>query len=74
LKGLFLTVQSYIRSQPDPKNPTGTVVCVSSSLAGRVFPGFSAYSIGKLGEQKIGEYIDAGMTSPHIDRKQKLTK
>lgn len=48
-----------MRSQDDPKNPTGTIVCVSSSLAARIFPGFSAYSIGKLGEQKLGEYVDA---------------
>lgn len=60
MKGLFLTVQSYINSQPDPKNPTGTIISVSSGLAGRVHPGFSAYSVGKLGEQKLGEYVDAG--------------
>jgi hypothetical protein len=66
-------VQSFVRSQEDPKNPTGTTICVSSSLAGRIFPGFSAYSIGKLGEQKLGEYVDAGMSSPLIDGAYVLT-
>lgn len=61
MKGPFLTVQSFVRSQPDPKDPTGTIVFVSSSLAGRIFPGFSSYSIGKLAEQRFGEYVDAGV-------------
>jgi hypothetical protein len=63
VKGLFLTAQSYIKSQPDPKNPSGTIISVSSGFAGRIHPGFSAYSVGKLGEQKLGEYVDAGKDS-----------
>lgn len=65
MKGLFLTVQSYIKSQHDPKNPCGTIISVSSGFAGRIHPGFSAYSVGKLGEQKLGEYVDAGNV-PHF--------
>lgn len=63
VKGLFLTVQFYIKSQPDPKNPSGTIISVSSGFAGKIHPGFSAYSVGKLGEQRLGEYVDAGMIS-----------
>lgn len=63
LKGLFLMIHYYIKTQPNPQEPVGTIISVSSCLAGMTNPGMSSYSIGKLAEQKLGEYVDAGRFS-----------
>jgi hypothetical protein len=54
-------IHHYIKSQPDSKDPSGTIISVSSGLAGLTIPGGSAYSITKLSEQRLGEFITAGM-------------
>jgi hypothetical protein len=56
-------IHYYIKSQPDLKNPSGTIITVSPGLAGVTQPTGSAYSINKLGEHRFGEFVDAGMFS-----------
>ena len=58
--GLHHTVSSWIKTQPDPKNPVGTVINVSSGLEGLVSPGLSAYSTSKLAGHRYMEYLAAG--------------
>ena len=50
----------FIKSQPSEKKTHGTIISVSSGLAGMTSPGYSSYSIAKLAEQRMMEYIDAG--------------
>ncbi|KAJ4366801.1 hypothetical protein N0V83_007326 [Neocucurbitaria cava] len=57
--GLHNTVTAWIRSQPDPKNPVGTVINVNSGLAGMVVPGNSAYSASKLAAHRYMEFVEA---------------
>jgi NADP-dependent 3-hydroxy acid dehydrogenase YdfG len=58
--GVHNTVVAWIRSQPDPKNPVGTVINVNSGLAGKVVPGNSAYSTSKLASHRYMEFVEAG--------------
>jgi len=54
-------IHYYIKNQPNSKDPSGTIITVSSGLAGVTQPAGSAYSINKLGEQRLGEFVDAGI-------------
>lgn len=54
------TVVNWIRSQPNPKDPEGTLINVASGLAGFVVPGGSAYGSSKLAGQRYVEYIGVG--------------
>jgi short-subunit dehydrogenase involved in D-alanine esterification of teichoic acids len=58
--GLHNTVVAFIRSQPDPKNPVGTVINVNSGLAGIVNDGTSAYSTAKLAAHRYMEFVASG--------------
>ncbi|KAF7890256.1 hypothetical protein EAF00_008571 [Botryotinia globosa] len=57
LKGLYHMTHHFIRSQPSPKSPTGTIITVSSGRAGLTGPGGSAYNISKLSEQRLSEHL-----------------
>ena len=57
LQGLHHTVVSFIKSQPDPSNPVGTIINVSSGLAGLRVPGYSAYNISKLAGHAYTEFV-----------------
>jgi short-subunit dehydrogenase involved in D-alanine esterification of teichoic acids len=63
--GLHNTVTGWIKSQPDPNKPVGTIIDVNSGLAGMIVPGNSAYSISKLATHRYMEFIDVGMLSFH---------
>ena len=54
-------VHYYINSQKNPGDPTGTIITVSSGLAGITQPAGSGYYINKLGSQRLGEFLDVGM-------------
>jgi hypothetical protein len=58
--GLHNTVAAWIRSQPDTKNPVGTVINVNSGLAGMVVPGDSSYGVSKLAAHRYMEFVQAG--------------
>lgn len=58
--GVHNTVVAWIRSQPDPKNPVGTVINVNSGMAGKIVPGNSAYSTSKLASHRYMEFVEAG--------------
>lgn len=58
--GAHNTAMSFIKSQPDPDEPTGTFVSVSTNLVGQLFPGVSAYSTSKLAVQRYIEYLNIG--------------
>ncbi|KAK5056138.1 hypothetical protein LTR84_012691 [Exophiala bonariae] len=64
LKGLHNTVIHWIRSQPNPKEPEGTLINIASGLAGFAIPGDSAYGLSKLAGQRYIEYI--GLDYPKI--------
>ncbi|KAK3646834.1 hypothetical protein LTR56_008321 [Elasticomyces elasticus] len=57
--GLHHTVACWIKTQPFPKNPVGTVINVSSGLEGLVSPGLSAYSTSKFAGHRYMEYLAA---------------
>jgi len=50
----------FIQAQPNPKQPTGTIITVSSGRAGLTAPGGSAYNISKLAEQRLAEHLQLG--------------
>ncbi|KAI9640760.1 hypothetical protein NHQ30_011069 [Ciborinia camelliae] len=57
LKGLYQMTHHYIKSHPNPKEPTGTIINVSSGRAAFTSSGGSAYNISKLGEQRLSEHV-----------------
>lgn len=59
MKGAYSAIHHYINSQDNPSNPTGTIITVSSAIAGFMAEGFSSYGIGKLAEQRLVEYVDS---------------
>ena len=63
LRGLYLMSHYYIQSQRNPKEPTGTLITVSSGRAGLTSPGGSAYNVSKLAEQRLNEHIQLGEVS-----------
>jgi NAD(P)-dependent dehydrogenase (short-subunit alcohol dehydrogenase family) len=60
LRGLYLMSHYFIQSQPNPKEPTGTLITVASGRAGLTIPGGSAYNISKLAEERLNEHIQMG--------------
>lgn len=58
--GLHHTVTAFIRNQPDPKKPMGTIINTNSGLAGIISPGVSAYSTAKIAAHRYMEYVGAG--------------
>jgi NADP-dependent 3-hydroxy acid dehydrogenase YdfG len=56
----------YIQSQPNPKEPTGTLITVSSGRAGLTAPGASGYNISKLAEQRLNEHLQMGEFSQRV--------
>lgn len=50
----MLVLQAYLKSQGD--NITGTIIVTSSGMGGLTTPNLSAYSIAKLGQQKLTEF------------------
>lgn len=52
---------SWIKSQSNPDEPVGTLVSVSTALAGQVMPGYSAYSTSKMAVQRYIESLEIGM-------------
>lgn len=56
--GAALMSKYFISGQPDPKDPVGTIVYISSGLGCNVFPGFSSYSIAKHAGMRLMEYLD----------------
>lgn len=65
--GLHNTVVAWINTQPDPKNPVGTVIGVNSGLAGKIVPGNSAYSTSKLAAHRYMEFLDAGESAATLN-------
>jgi NADP-dependent 3-hydroxy acid dehydrogenase YdfG len=63
LKGAYAMAHHFIKSQPNPEAPKGTFINVNSGLAGAVEKLHSAYSIAKLGAQRLTEYLDAGKST-----------
>ncbi|KAN0119209.1 NAD(P)-binding protein [Hyaloscypha variabilis] len=57
LKGAYIMNHYFIQAQPNPKEPTGTIITVSSGRAGLTAPGGSAYNISKLAEQRLAEHL-----------------
>ncbi|CZR51408.1 related to peroxisomal short-chain alcohol dehydrogenase [Phialocephala subalpina] len=57
LKGGYNMTQQWIQSQPNPKEPTGTILTVSSGRAGLTNGGGSSYNIAKLAEQRLNEHL-----------------
>ncbi|KAF2007035.1 short chain dehydrogenase-like protein [Amniculicola lignicola CBS 123094] len=56
--GLHNVAVSFIKSQPNPDEPTGTIISVNSAMGGVVHSGTSAYSISKLASQRYIEYLN----------------
>ncbi|KAL2060304.1 hypothetical protein VTL71DRAFT_9699 [Oculimacula yallundae] len=56
--GAALMSRYFIASQSTPHDPTGTIIYVTSGLAGILSPGFAAYSIAKLAGQRFTEFLD----------------
>lgn len=65
LPGVHNTVVSWIRSQPNPKQPAGTIINVNSAMAGMTIPGNSAYTVSKIAAHKYMEYVAAGKLLLH---------
>jgi NAD(P)-dependent dehydrogenase (short-subunit alcohol dehydrogenase family) len=60
LKGSYIMTHYFIQSQPNPKEPTGTIITVSSGRAGLTGAGGSAYNIAKIAEQRLNEHLQLG--------------
>jgi NAD(P)-dependent dehydrogenase (short-subunit alcohol dehydrogenase family) len=57
--GAALMSKYFISSQPQPTDPKGTIVYITSGIGGMILPGTVAYSIAKLAGQRLTEYLDA---------------
>lgn len=53
-------IHHYIRSQPNPKKPVGTIITVSGGRAGLTESGLSGYNISKLAQQRLTEHLQLG--------------
>ena len=69
MRGLHHTVISFIRSQPNPADPVGTVINVNSGLAGIRVPGNSAYSTSKLAAHAYIEFVGIGKPSSRVQHR-----
>lgn len=50
----------FTKSQPNPADPTGTVINVNSGLAGIRNPGMSAYTISEIAAHAHMEFVRFG--------------
>ncbi|KAK0114987.1 hypothetical protein ONS96_013461 [Cadophora gregata f. sp. sojae] len=57
--GAALMARFFINSQPTPTDPVGTIIYITSTMAGLMVPNFAAYAISKLAGQRFTEYLDA---------------
>jgi NAD(P)-dependent dehydrogenase (short-subunit alcohol dehydrogenase family) len=57
VKGAYNMTHQFIQSQPNPKEPQGTILTVSSGRAGLNTVGGSSYNIAKLAEQRLSEHL-----------------
>ncbi|KAF4628853.1 hypothetical protein G7Y89_g9295 [Cudoniella acicularis] len=57
LKGCYIMNHEFIQSQPNPKEPVGTIITVSSGRATVTSSGGSSYNISKLAEQRLNEHL-----------------
>jgi len=57
VRGPYLMIHHFIK-QFNGAEPTGTVIVLTSVAAGFLAPGFSAYSISKLVDLRLVEYLD----------------
>jgi NAD(P)-dependent dehydrogenase (short-subunit alcohol dehydrogenase family) len=57
--GAALMAKYFISSQPQPADPVGTIVYITSGLGALITPGLSAYSIAKFAGQRLTEFLDA---------------
>ena len=55
------TSLGFIHSQPNPQDPTRTVIVVGSGGAGQVFATQSSYEISKFAVQRYIEYLTLDM-------------
>jgi hypothetical protein len=59
-------IRYYILAQPNPKEPVGTIIVVSSGRASLTLAGGSDYDISKLAGQKLVEHVQTGkLESPY---------
>lgn len=66
LKGGYNMIHQFIQSQPNPKEPQGTIVTVSSGRAGISGAGGSSYNIAKLAEQRLSEHLQVEYPSLRV--------
>ncbi|KUJ23630.1 NAD(P)-binding protein [Mollisia scopiformis] len=57
IKGAYNVIHQFIQSQPNPKEPIGTIITVSSGRAGFTGAGGSSYNIAKLAEHRLSEHL-----------------
>lgn len=57
--GAALMARYFISTQSNPNDPVGSIVYLTSGLAGMIFPGGSGYSIAKMAGQRLTEFMDA---------------
>jgi NAD(P)-dependent dehydrogenase (short-subunit alcohol dehydrogenase family) len=63
LKGTYLMTHYFIATQPNPKEPAGSIITVSSGRAGFMSAGGSSYNITKLADQRLMEHVQIGKHS-----------
>jgi NAD(P)-dependent dehydrogenase (short-subunit alcohol dehydrogenase family) len=73
LKGAYTMTHYFIQSQPNPKEPVGTIITVSSGRAGLTGVGGSAYNISKVAEQRLNEHLQLGKYPSYPDSQISLT-
>jgi NAD(P)-dependent dehydrogenase (short-subunit alcohol dehydrogenase family) len=61
--GVHNTARSWIKSQPEPTKPVGTIINVNSGLAGYLMSGNSAYGSSKIAVHRYMEFLDLGELS-----------
>lgn len=64
IRGPYLHIYNFLQQHlTEGKEPTGTVIVLSSGAASFTQPGMSAYAISKLIEIRLIEFLHIGM--PH---------
>jgi hypothetical protein len=58
--GVHTTTVAWVKSQPDPKKPTGTIITINTGLSCMTVSGTSAYTISKLAAQRYMEFVATG--------------
>jgi hypothetical protein len=49
----------FVLSQPNPADPTGTIVFITSGVGGMIIPGMSSYFVAKYAGDRFTEYLHA---------------